>query len=203
MVQNIKMEKHFENCQGECNGQQKRTFDLNSSAEFLNSYSNRHLQKGHRFGLHAEYSAVWRCEFCRAFLNKKILKAFLSSPKSKRKVARGFVRLEGLGEVRWGGWYLAQIASAIGGDPVRNASSRGEWIWRGGGHSINAVAGFQVSHLCTQLQPHTDSCATVALVSLLVNVTWDDCTVQTVGILCSFEQSKMWVKNLVALPTYP
>ena len=47
----MKLQKHCESCQGECNGQQKRTFDLNSSAQ-LNSFSNRHLQKGHRFGLH-------------------------------------------------------------------------------------------------------------------------------------------------------
>ena len=54
------------NCQGGCNGQLKGTFDLNSSAE-LNSYSNRRSQKGHRFGLHAEYSIVRWCEFCNAF----------------------------------------------------------------------------------------------------------------------------------------
>ena len=86
------------NCQGGCNGQLKGTFDLNSSAE-LNSYSNRRSQ-------------IWpscRIQHCpmmwvlqRIFLiNIKEFKLYLSTKKPERKVARVFVRLEGvrLGEV--------------------------------------------------------------------------------------------------------
>ena len=74
LCSDLKCTAHCENCQeGEDGRLQGGKAHLWSqfvcSALFLNSYSIRHLHKGHKFGLHEEYTAaVW---WMKAFLSKR------------------------------------------------------------------------------------------------------------------------------------